>query len=169
MPVVLERIVPQRVVQGVLAARSARLMAMLADRSITLELCPTSDLTLGVFIPCGRCARCWGNLRELVFGSPSTRTGWQCTKLPFRKSLRCLAVFAAGARCCSSRARKDACAADFLKQSTMDNPSEGLWVQAGAYSPRCGATLCLKCQKFNLRQRSGRRMAGSVVWISGCG
>ncbi len=48
MRFVVEKIQPHRIGHGFLAARDTRLMGALKEQGITLELCPTSNLNIGV-------------------------------------------------------------------------------------------------------------------------
>lgn len=49
MRLVVDKIAPQRIGHGVIASRDPKLMAKLAEQQIALELCPTSNLNVGIF------------------------------------------------------------------------------------------------------------------------
>ncbi|MDD5110323.1 MAG: adenosine deaminase [Patescibacteria group bacterium] len=57
MNTVVEKICPQRIGHGILAARDKKLMAKMVERGIALELCPTSNLNIGIFAN-------WAELRK---------------------------------------------------------------------------------------------------------
>lgn len=49
MQLVVDKIQPHRIGHGVLAARDRKLLGQLAEQHIALELCPTSNLNVGIF------------------------------------------------------------------------------------------------------------------------
>ncbi len=57
MQLVVDKIAPHRIGHGVVAAQAPRLMGKLKEQKIALELCPTSNLNVGIF-------RGWAELRR---------------------------------------------------------------------------------------------------------
>jgi len=49
MKVVVDKICPHRIGHGVVAVRDKKLMAKIVEQGIALELCPTSNLNVGIF------------------------------------------------------------------------------------------------------------------------
>ncbi|GIW68059.1 MAG: adenosine deaminase [Candidatus Parcubacteria bacterium] len=121
MRFVVERIVPQRIGHGVLAARSARLTAMLAERGITLELCPTSNLTLGVFRPARALCAALGKLMRAGVRLTINTDGPAMYQTSVPQEFTLLARACGWDPQALERARKAAFAASFLKEATMVN------------------------------------------------
>lgn len=62
MELVVDKIQPQRIGHGVIAANNPRLMGKLAEQGIALELCPTSNLNVGIFKSWKELARAYRTL-----------------------------------------------------------------------------------------------------------
>lgn len=64
MRFVVQEIEPHRIGHGVMAWRDRKLMGLLRDKGITLELCPTSNLRVGVFESIAALRRAYKTLRQ---------------------------------------------------------------------------------------------------------
>lgn len=64
MELVVKKIEPHRIGHGVMAAQNKKLMARLREKEIVLEICPTSNLKVGVFRSIGQLKRAYRSLYD---------------------------------------------------------------------------------------------------------